>query len=390
MKIAHIIPHHLGQMGGLQIFVHNIAKQQVKDGHDVFVFTHSYPGKLSDYPYKIIKIKQLKGISYLFYFYKLVAERYLYFLQRKFKFDIWQVNGGYPYGVMLGDFFQKNNIPSVLRCSGDDIQINYDYNYGVRRDPKINKLIENNYCKFSKSIAITETVANEYKKINIPTNKIELIPNGVDFDRISKKKTKFDIREKHNISDNSKIILSVGRHHPKKNYSIIPDIIKYLLENNCDVYWIVIGSKSRTTFGQEIDKHVMDRLILIDELKGEQGDDLNLEVPSDALTVYYKQSDIFAMPSVLETFGIVIIEAMSAGLPIVCFNAPGVSDIMSKECGYICELNNIDEFKLKTMMLVNGNNLHFSQKSAKKAQNFKWDSISKKYITMYEKILKKI
>ena len=84
MKIAHIIPHHLGQMGGLQIFVHNIAKQQVKDGHDVFVFTHSYPGKLSDYPYKIIKIKQLKGISYFFYFYKLVAEMYLYFLQKKF------------------------------------------------------------------------------------------------------------------------------------------------------------------------------------------------------------------------------------------------------------------------------------------------------------------
>ena len=66
MKIAHIIPFHLEQMGGLQIFVHNIAKQQVINGHEVFVLTHSYPGRASDYPYKIIKIKQPKGLSYLF------------------------------------------------------------------------------------------------------------------------------------------------------------------------------------------------------------------------------------------------------------------------------------------------------------------------------------
>ena len=390
MKIVHIIPFHLKLMGGLQIFVHNIAKQQVRDGHEVFVLTHSYPGRASDYPYKIIKIKQPKGVSYLFYFYKLVAGIYLLLLQKKYKFDIWQVNGGYPYGAMLVDFFQKNNIPSVLRCSGDDIQISYEYNYGVRRDPNINKLVEKNYYKFSKAVAITNTVANEYKKINIPLHNIEVIPNGVDFDRISKNKPKFDIREKHDISDNSKIILTVGRHHPKKNYSIIPEIIKYLIENNCDVYWIVIGSNSGTTFGQGVDRHVMDRIILIDELKGGDVDDLSLEVPSNELIGYYKQSDIFAMTSALETFGIVIIEAMSAGLPIVCFDAPGVSYVMSEKCGYICELNNIDEFKVKTMKLIKGDNLYFSRKSTERAQNFKWDSVSKKYLTMYEKIVKKL
>jgi glycosyltransferase involved in cell wall biosynthesis len=387
MRIAHIIPQHLVQMGGLQIFVHNIAKQQVKNGHEVFVLTHSYPGKSSDYPYKIIKIKQLKGISYLFYFYKLVAEIYLFLLQKKYKFDIWQVNGGYPYGAMLVDFFQKNNIPSVLRCSGDDIQISYEYDYGVRRNPSINKLVEKNYYKFNKAVAITNTVANEYKKINIPLQKIEVIPNGVDFDRISKNKPKFDIREKHGIPDNSKIILTVGRHHPKKNYSIIPEIIKYLIENNCDVYWIVIGSNSNTTFGQGVDKYIMDRIILIDELK--DGGGLSVEVPSNELIGYYKQSDIFALTSALETFGIVIIEAMAAGLPIVCFDAPGVSYVMSEDCGYICELNNIDEFKVKLIKLIKDDNSYFSRKSIERAQNYKWDAVSKKYLSMYKKIIKK-
>ena len=312
------------------------------------------------------------------------------FLQKKQKFDIWQVNGGYPYGVMLVDFFKKNNIPTVLRCSGDDIQISYEYEYGVRRDPKLNKLVEKNYYKFSKCVAITNTVAKEYKGINIPPDKIEIIPNGVDFDRISKNQPMFDIRKRHSIDVDSKIILTVGRHHPKKNYSIIPNIMKYLIENNCDVHWIVIGNHNGTTFGRGVDKQVMDRIILIDELKRGNGDYQSEEIPSNELIGYYKQSDIFAMPSVLETFGIVIIEAMSAGLPIVCFDAPGVSDVMSEECGYICELNNVDEFKVNTMKLVKNNNLEFSRKSTKIAQNYKWESISKKYLTMYENIVKKL
>ena len=74
-----------------------------------------------------------------------------------------------------------------------------------------------NYYKYNKVIAITKTVSSEYEKINILQDKIELIPNGVDYKRISNFKSFFDIRRKHNIQADSKIILSVGRNHPKKN-----------------------------------------------------------------------------------------------------------------------------------------------------------------------------
>ena len=63
---------------------------------------------------------------------------------------------------------------------------------------------------------------------------------------------------------------------------------------------------------------------------------------------------------------------------------------MSEECGYICELNNVDEFKVNTMKLVKDDNLELSRKSTKIAQNYKWEFISKKYLTMYENIVKKL
>jgi len=384
MRIAHIMPQHLMQMGGLQVFVHNIAKQQVLDGHEVFVITNAYPGKSSDYPYELIKVKPIKGFSYLYYFYKIFAELYLSSMQKKYQFDVWQINGGYPYGVMLADFFCKHNIPSVLRCSGDDIQISYEHNYGVRRNPQINKLVERNYYKFDKVVAITNTVVDEYKGIGIPAYKIELISNGVDVDRISTNASVSDVRSKHCIPATAKIILSVGRHHPKKNYNIIPEIIRDLIANNLDVYWIVLGNNSDSKLVQGLDRHISDRIILVDELSGSGGG--ILEAPADELIDYYRQSDIFAMTSALETFGIVIIEAMASALPIVCFDAPGVRHVMNKDCGYICELNNIEEFKINLKKLITDDNSEFSKKSKERAQQYNWKSVAKKYQSMYENI----
>jgi len=385
MKIAHVIPFHLQKMGGLQVFVHNLAKHQVKQGHDVWVLTHSYPGDVSDYPYKLIKIGKIKGGMRFFFIYKFIAGIYLYWLQKIHNFDVWQVNGGYPYGVLLPDFFNRNKIPSILRCSGDDIQVSYEHHYGVRRIPKINRLIQENYQKFSTAVAITNVVSDEYRNLNVPLERIEIIPNGVDIQRISNNNSMFDIRERHQIGENSKIILSVGRHHPKKNYEIIPKILTSLIKENLDVYWIVIGDDTERILSQYSEQSLTDRVILIDELKQENNE--RIEVPSSQLIEYYKQSDIFAMTSSLETFGIVLIEAMAAALPIICFNAPGISDVMTEKCGYMCKLGDANEFTHYLKKMVKGDNSNFSMHSYERAKDFDWSLVSEKYIQKYKELL---
>ena len=385
MRIVHVISQHLMQMGGLQIFVHNIAIQQVKKGHEVYILTHACPKGLVDYPYSIIKAPRLRGIKYFFDFYKWLSHKYLSNLQKRYKFDIWQVNGGYPYGAMFADFFQKNHIPSVLRCSGDDIQISDKFDYGVRRDKIINEQVIENYYKFDKLIAITQTVVDEYKKIDVATNKIKLIPNGVDYKRVSSSSILFDIYKRHDIPVLAKIILSVGRHHPKKNYSIIPEVMKYLSTNSCDVYWVIIGSGVKSVISNDLSEYIKDRIILVDELKVENNK--NIQVPSDEMISYYKQADVFAMTSMLETFGIVLIEAMAAGLPIICFDVPGVIDVMDSKCGYICNSGDVDMFKVKLLEILSSDNRIFSQESIKKSTNYSWDRISDIYLSTYSEII---
>ena len=338
MKIAHIIPHFHG-IGGVQVCVHNISERHARKGHDVRVFcrkNHSNPG-LS---YKKEPFLHFRFTPRTFPIGKWWMSHYITRLQNKHQFDVWQINGGYPYGILLGDFF-STKIPCVLRCSGEDIQVDLESNYGVRLKPVLDRSIKKDYKKLSTYVAITETVRQEYIKIGIPDKKIKIIPNGVDFKRISGATGTNDIRKQYNLPEPAKVILTVGRNHPKKGCRFISEILKQILSQGVDAYWIVVGKGSARIPGIEVLKGDLDRIICVEAISFDTD---GYEIPSDKLIRYYKSADVFAMPSHIETFGIVLIEAMAAGLPVVCFDVPGVRDVMNTKCGTACELGDIDSF----------------------------------------------
>ncbi len=60
-------------------------------------------------------------------------------------------------------------------------------------------------------------------------------------------------------------------------------------------------------------------------------------VPHEEVPDYYAAADLFVFPSTTETQGLVIIEAMAAGLPVVAVRAPGAVDILTERCGVLTE-----------------------------------------------------
>ena len=151
------------------------------------------------------------------------------------------------------------------------------------------------------------------------------------------------------------------------------------------MYWVIIGSGVKSVISNDLSEYIKDRIILVDELKVENNK--NIQVPSDEMISYYKQADVFAMTSMLETFGIVLIEAMAAGLPIICFDVPGVIDVMDSKCGYICNSGDVDMFKVKLLEILSSDNRIFSQESIKKSTNYSWDKVSDIYLNTYSEII---
>ena len=334
MKIAHLIAQFYPYTGGAEICVHNVCRTLVQEGHKaVVVTTTPSASPAPELSYEIIHLWNrtcglLRKIPFLgkFYLHNQLAK-----LQKEHSFDLWQVTMGYPLAIYAVDFFRKNNIPCILRCCGEDIQKFPEIGYGYRLDDKIDSLSRQKYPLFDGFVALTPTVKKEYNSLNIPDEKIRIIPNGVDFAKFAKtredKDKIFKIRRKFNVGDR-KLILTTGRYHPKKGFDQIPEVAKMLKDKGEEFVWIIAG-RNMSVLKNKYPECEKLSVICSEDFTRSEGEDA-FSLPPDSLVDLYCASDLFVLPTLIETFGMVLVEAMAAGLPIVTTDAPGVKDVIDE------------------------------------------------------------
>lgn len=165
----------------------------------------------------------------------------------------------------------------------------------------------------------------------VTKEKITVIPLTVDFTRISRA---YEINKIRKKEDNDYIeILFTGRKHPDKNLKILIRCVKILSKKT--------DKKFRLTLvGRIHDKKYFNEITnLIDELDLNQYVTLVDEVKDfEELVSYYAKSDVFIDIATFGTFELVVLEAMSCGLPIIVSKNVGASEIVDKEkCGFVVE-----------------------------------------------------
>ena len=145
-------------------------------------------------------------------------------------------------------------------------------------------------------------------------SKIHFQPNGIDISKFDRDIDPSELRKKLNLPLNSKIVLTIGRHVPHKKHIIIPDIAKEVCKFRPDVYFVINGSGP---LKNELEEKIK-------SLKLEDRFRLISGMPD--IIPLWKSSDVFLFPSTQEGFGLVVIEAAAAGLPVIAREIPGVSE----------------------------------------------------------------
>ena len=104
------------------------------------------------------------------------------------------------------------------------------------------------------------------------------------------------------------------------------------------------------------------------------------------LLVEYRSSDIFIMPSFNETFGLVYIEALSQGLPIIYSKGQGVDGYFEEgEVGFGCNPNDVNNIVNCAEKIINNYSV-ISNNCVKSLSQFKWQNICSAYEKMYSTI----
>lgn len=100
----------------------------------------------------------------------------------------------------------------------------------------------------------------------------------------------------------------------------------------------------------------------------------------------YERCDVFLLPTRYEIFGMVLLEAMYFGIPVITSLNGGSSVLIENDKnGYICEVDNIDKWKnsIRDILENNGNKLSKNANLTIK-DNFTWENLAYKFIKEYE------
>lgn len=171
-------------------------------------------------------------------------------------------------------------------------------------------------------------------KMSLKSKKIEYIPGvGIDTEKFSNSTVdKLAKRKELNIPEDSFVILSVGELNKNKNHETV---IKAISRLNCpNVYYVICG---QGVLMNDL-KKMINELGLIEKVK-------LLGYRSDIAEIS-KASDAFVFPSFREGLSVALMEAMALGLPIICSNIRGNTDLIEEGYGgYLVKPDDVGEFE---------------------------------------------
>ena len=106
----------------------------------------------------------------------------------------------------------------------------------------------------------------------------------------------------------------------------------------------------------------------------------------ERLSQAYASADIFVFPSRLETFGLVVMEAMAAGLPVVASRVGGVDDVVSEgETGYVFDSGDVDKLVagVRKIAQSRGRMRQMGQQARAYAETQSWEAVMDEVIDVY-------
>ena len=210
--------------------------------------------------------------------------------------------------------------------------------------------------------------------------KISVLPAGVDLE-LFRPTDKADARRSLGLPD-GKIVLSVGRVEPLKGFDILLTAMASLDERS-DTTVVIVG-------GDEESSPELDRLRTLGETLGLDGNvRFTRAVSQERLSMYYNAADVFLMPSYYESFGLVALEAMACGVPVIASRVSGPrSFVKSGVTGYLIERRCPEPFAQRLDVLLHNPTLRESMGRAARSQAEKmgWDMVGLRTLDVYDSV----
>jgi len=289
---------------------------------------------------KYINLPLLRAISFVVHgFFKAILMR----------FDIIHAHYAIPQGF-LGLLLKKvKKKPLIITVHGSDVLV-----LGKNRIAKF--LVANVLKNANYIIAVSKYLKREVVNLGVEESKVKVIYAGISFSLENEKEEK----------GKEKRVVYIGSLVKQKGVDIL---LKAFKDINAELF-IVGDGKERDS----LEKISGKKVYFLGERKN--------------LDKIFSKASVLVLPSREEGFGLVLLEAMSRGIPVVATRVGGIPEIINKS-GLLVERENVEELRKAMTLILNNRKIakKFSYLGRKTAKKFSWRKMAHEVDCIYEALV---
>ncbi|MFC1566303.1 glycosyltransferase family 4 protein [bacterium] len=376
--------------GGISKYVYELCKYMCSHNHEVHLFTNDFAApKIDNLIIRHVPMIRVKLFSQLSLFsLSVMFEVWSFFIMTLFminkkKYDIVHTQGAALFQpdirtahschlawITMARKNERNILKKIFKSRFNPLHF-------------LVCLIEKkNYTKanYKKIIAVSKQTKEEVRRYyKVSESDVINIPNGVDVDLFnSQQKEKFrtSLRSKYNFKEDDIVLVFAGHEFKRKGLDIAIDALFELQNEN--IYLFVFGRDDVKSYANRIKNTFLENRIIF---AGE----------TNELNKFFAASDIFVFPTEYEPFGLVAVEAMSSGLPIIVSSCAGVAELIQDgENGYLLDLNDrkYDLIRyLQILMTDKEKIIDMGRKARTTSLNYSWDKIMQQTEKVYYEVV---
>ncbi|WP_264524591.1 N-acetyl-alpha-D-glucosaminyl L-malate synthase BshA [Flavobacterium sp. N502536] len=362
--------------GGSGVVATELGLELARRGHEIHFITYSQPVRLAllnpNVHYHEVNVPEYPLFHYQPY--ELALSSKLVDMVKLYKIEVLHVHYAIPHayaGYMAKQMLKNEgiNLPMITTLHGTDITL-------VGNHPFYKPAVTFSINKSDYVTSVSQSLKDDTLKLFNIKNKIRVIPNFIELDKI-KKDPQVPCHRYVMAKEDERIITHISNFRKVKR---IPDIIKIFYN---------------------IQKEIPAKLMMVgDGPEKEKAEILCMELGIYDKVIFFGNSneidkilcftDLFLLPSETESFGLAALEAMSSGVPVISSNSGGLPEVnFDGFSGYLSNVGNVEEMAANAIKILKDDDVlnQFKANALEVAKKFDIKTILPQYEALYQKAI---
>lgn len=363
-------------LNGVAVSVGTLSRELRQLGHDVFIFAPAYEG-YEDQSENVVRFPSRRTMFERDYPVPIPFVRGVTRQIGDLHLDVIHTQTPWILGWMGFVIARRLNLPIV--STNHTLYAEYVHYFtiapiAVARSFTIGMM--KRYYNACSGVVVPSNATSDILRGYGVTTPTFTIPTGNSLDTSRDEQARDAIRNEHGIEPGQKVLIYVGRFAREKNLELLLKSFERISAQHKDVVLLMVGGGP---FEEECRK-------LASELKANDRVIFTGAVPRQKVAKYYSAGDLFVFPSLTETQGLVLGEALQSGLPCVAVNSGGSPEMLMNGEDSMLSVNSVDDFTLKIDTFLSDQALmsRFSARAVENAVRFSPRGMATKMLEVYE------